>query len=87
MNAADYSASSILILTPEETTERFGWIRVETLAAQYRKPAKWIERGLEACRRAGVVDDYFERRYLKREPIPRNEIVDAAMRDILRADR
>jgi hypothetical protein len=82
-----YTASSIVILTPDETNARFGWLRVQGLAAEYRKPVAWIQRGLEACRRAGIDDDYFIARYLKRQDIPRNEAADLAMRDIVRGDR
>jgi hypothetical protein len=82
-----YTADSIRILTPVEADSRFGWMRVAALAAEFRKSAAWIERGLEACRRAGVDDDYFVRRYLKRESVARNDLADSAMRDIVRRDR
>lgn len=77
-----YTASSIRILTPAETADRFGWVKVAELAERYRKPEAWVQRGLEACRRAGVDPDYFERRYLQRLDIPRDEQVDAAMREM-----
>ena len=80
---SDYNASSIRILEPTEIIQRFTWARVAELAERYRKPAAWIERGLEACRRAGVGDDYFVQRYLQRLPVPRHEGVDAAMRELL----
>ena len=78
-----YTASAIRILEPTEISQRFSWARVAELAERYRKPAAWIERGLEACRRAGVGDEYFVQRYLRREPVPRHEGVDAAMRELL----
>ena len=78
-----YTAASIRILEPTEIIQRFTWARVAELAERYRKPADWIARGLEACRRAGVGDEYFVQRYLKREPIARHEGVDAAMRELL----
>ena len=78
-----YTAANIHILTPSEVASRFTWARAVELAERYRKPAAWIERGLEACRRAGVGDDYFVQRYLRREPVPRHEGVDAAMRELL----
>ena len=78
-----YTASSIRILTPPEISERFTWAKVASLAEQYRKPAAWIERGLEACRRAGIDDAYFEQRYLQRLDIPRHDGADAAMRELL----
>ena len=79
----DYNADSIRILEPAEITERFTWARIGELAARYNRSAAWIERGLEACRRAGIDDAYFVQRYLKREPIPRHDGADAAMRDML----
>ena len=78
-----YTASSIRVLEAVEITERFTWARVAALADQYRRPAAWIERGLEACRRAGIDDDYFVTRYLRREPIARHDGADAAMRELL----
>ena len=83
----DYNASSIHILTPTEIPARFGWARVAELAQQYRRPEAWISRGLEACRRAGVADDYFVDRYLRREPIARHAGVDDAMRELLNEER
>lgn len=80
--SATYTASNIRVLTPAETADRFGWVKAAALAEQYRKPETWIARGLEACRRARVDPDYFERRYLQRLNIPRDERVDAAMREL-----
>ena len=78
-----YTASAIRILEPTEITERFTWAKIGELAARYNRSAAWIERGLEACRRAGIDDDYFVSRYLQREPIARHDGADAAMRDLL----
>jgi hypothetical protein len=78
-----YNADSIRILDPAEISERFTWARIGELAARYNRSPAWIERGLEACRRAGISDDYFVQRYLQREPIPRHDGADAAMRDML----
>ena len=77
-----YTAANIVILTPAETADRFGWVKAAELAERYRKPEQWVQRGLEACRRAGVDPDYFEHRYLQRLNIPRDELVDAAMREL-----
>ncbi len=82
-----YNASDIRILEPAEVNERFTWARVAALADQYRKPAAWIGRGLEACRRAGIDDAYFVERYLQRLDIPRHDGADEAMRDLVRGDR
>ena len=46
------------------------------------RPAAWIARGLEACRRAGVSEDYFIARYLRRESLPLDRRVDDAMREL-----
>lgn len=79
----EYTADSIRILDASEATQRFAWLDVESLATQYRRPAAWIARGLEACRRAGVDRSYFVDRYLERKPVPRNPIVDEAFRELL----
>lgn len=78
-----YNADSIRILDGDQITEMFVWAEAAELAAQYRRPQKWIERGLEACRRSGVGRDYFIDRFLKRLPVERNEVVDAAYRELL----
>jgi len=78
-----YTASSITILEPEQVLERFFWAKANDLAVTYRKPLEWIERGLQACERVRVPHDYFIDRYLKKLPIPKDQAVDAAMRDLL----
>jgi len=45
-------------------------------------PDEWLERAVEACRRAGVEPEYIERRYLKGEAEPLRPEVDEAMRQI-----
>ena len=87
MSAATYTAADIRILEPTEVSERFTWARVAELADRYRKPAAWISRGLEACRRAGISDAYFVSRYLERSDVPRHDGADQAMRDLVRGDR
>lgn len=82
-----YTASSIAILEPEQVLERFFWAKANDLALTYRKPLEWIERGLQACERVQVPHDYFIERYLKKLPIPKDEGVDAAMRDLLIEER
>jgi len=78
-----YTASSISIIEPEQVLERFFWAKANDLALTYRKPLEWIERGLQACERVRVPHDYFIDRYLKKLPIPKDQAVDAAMRDLL----
>lgn len=77
-----YTAALIRILEPTEIASRFTWARVAALADEYRRPAAWIARGLEACRRAGVSEDYFIARYLRRESLPLDRRVDDAMREL-----
>jgi hypothetical protein len=78
-----YNADSIHILEPADITARFTWAKIGELAIRYNRSPAWIERGLEACRRAGIDDSYFVQRYLQRQPIPRHDGADAAMRDML----
>lgn len=83
----EYTASSITILASEQVLERFFWAKANDLALTYKKPLEWIERGLQACERVRVPHDYFIDRYLKKLPIPKDEGVDAAMRDLLIEER
>lgn len=82
-----YDERNIRILAPHEIEERFEWSRIGELAAKYHRPAEWIERGLEACRRCGVDPDYFVARYLERKPVTRREDVTVAFTEILREQR
>jgi hypothetical protein len=83
-----YDASSIQILDHEQVMEKFFWAKAGELAATYRLPMEWIERGLQACERAGVPHDYFVDRYLnKQRAIPKHDGVEAAMRDLLIEER
>jgi len=79
----DYNASSIVILEQNQVLERFFWAKAHDLSLTYRRPLEWIERGLQACERVRVHHDYFIDRYLKKLPIPKDQGVDAAMRDLL----
>lgn len=80
----DYTAASIHIATDEEILDRWDWAKVGHWARLYCVPDEWLERALEACRRAGVEPEYIERRYLKRDGYlePRRPEVDEAMRQI-----
>ena len=83
-----YTAADIRVLTDQEVDERFTWARVGALSEQYSRPADWIARGLEACRRARVDPDNFIVRYLERDPAtPFDPAVDEAMREILAETR
>ena len=84
-----YNASSIHIASDEEILDRWDWAKVGHWAQQYRVPAEWLERALEACRRAGVDPSYIEARYLRQDGSVgvMDEAVDAAMRDIRDEDQ
>ncbi len=78
-----YTAANIYIAKDEEIIDRWDWAKVGHWAQQYRVPAEWLERAVEACRRAGVAPEYVEQRYLRQDPdVPLDEAVDAAMREI-----
>jgi hypothetical protein len=80
----DYNADSIRILQPEEAEERFEWLKIQQLANQYHCTTEWIERGLEACWRAGVPKSYFISRYLDKDStVPVNPLVSEAFRELL----
>lgn len=78
----DYTATSIHIASDTEILDCWDWARVGHWARLYCVPDEWLERALEACRRAGVDPEYIERRYLKGEAEPLRPEVDAAMRQI-----
>jgi len=79
-----YNATSIKILQPEEASEKFEWLKIQELANRYSCTTEWIERGFEACWRAGVDKSYFIERYLEKDPaIPVNVLVGQAFREIL----
>ena len=83
-----YNASSIHIATDEEILDRWDWAKVGHWAHQYRVPAEWLERAVEACRRAGRDVEYIRDRYLRQvASVPLDEAVDAAMRDIRDEDQ
>jgi hypothetical protein len=78
-----YDASTIKILSPDEVAEKFEWAKAGELAHKYKRDVNWIESGLEACRRAGISQDYFIGRYLEKdETIPKNTMVEQAYRDL-----
>jgi hypothetical protein len=80
----DYTAKNIKILSSQEAIELMPWLSAETLATQYHRDLKFIQRGLLACRNADVPESYFVERYLKHNPdIPFHEGVDYQMRVLL----
>lgn len=80
---SDYTAASITVLAQEQVLERFFWAKAHDLAQTYHRPLAWIERGLQACERVRKPHDYFIDRYLKRLPVPKDEGVEAAFKDVL----
>jgi hypothetical protein len=76
-DSGQYDASHIKILHDAEIFEDMPWLFAETLAATYQKDLGLIQRGLEACRLAGVGNSYFVRRYLDGDKsVPLHEGVD-----------
>lgn len=83
-----YTAANIYIAKDAEILDRWDWAKVGHWAQQYRVPAEWLERAVEACRRAGVAPAYLEQRYLRQDAsVPLDEAVDAAMREIRDEDQ
>ena len=83
-----YPPADIKIASDAEVIDRWDWAKVGHWAQQYRVPAEWLERAVEACRRAGVAPAYLEQRYLRQDAsVPLDEAVDAAMREIRDEDQ
>lgn len=82
-----YDASSITILDDEQVCSRFVWAKAEVLAARFKRPVAWIQRGLEACDRIGMDHRFFIEKYLERKPLPKHEGLCAALLDILKETR
>jgi hypothetical protein len=82
--ANEYTGASIRILSPEEVSRRFDWSRAGHLAEEFKKDRKFIERGLAACRNAGLPDgQYFIDRYLRGDKtVPVNAAADLAFREL-----
>ena len=80
----DYCADNIKILTQDEA-EGFQFALIARLCADYPLVSEQcIRRGIEACRRASVLPDYYINRYLKRDAsIIKNEIVEQSYRDLM----
>lgn len=83
-----YTAENIKIMPASAAEEKWDWLKIEQLAAEYNRDPKWISRGLRACAQAGVPSAYFIERYLHgvcgepNEEVPMHEGVDAAFREI-----
>lgn len=79
---SNYDASSIQI--KPHSTEAYYWEKVGILARDFNRDSGWIERGLEACERAGVSHQYFIDRYLLKKDIPLNSEVNTESMKIQR---
>ena len=77
-----YSSDNIKI-NHDKFDQRYDWRLAEELSLQYTKPIDWIRRSIKACRLSGITPEYFINKYLKKEDIEINELVDKNMRDIL----
>lgn len=73
-----YDASSIRVLRDDEIADRFDWAKIGALASEFGVSEEWVRRGFAACREAGVPEQYFIERYLRKNPIPEHEGVTAA---------
>jgi len=83
-----YDASCIKILPRLEIEARFPWERIQSLAHEYKRDPKWIEQGIEACRRSSVDPRYFIEKYLKKNvDIPKNQLVTDAYLEITRSEK
>ena len=79
--SSEYNADCIKI----KKSSDFDFSYAHDLAHEYIKPLIFVQRGFEACRRAGMPIDYFITRYLKGDKSTlRNELVEQAYRSILR---
>jgi hypothetical protein len=90
MSDGTYTAADIRILSPEDAVERSDFARAEAWSIQYGVSPDWLQRALEACRRAGADPEYLRQRYLLpngRETAPVNPLVDEAMKEVLREQR
>jgi hypothetical protein len=79
--AQAYNADCIKI----KQSSDFDFSYTHDLSHEYDQPLVFVQRGFEACRRAGVSPEYFIARYLKSDRSgARNPLVEQAYRSILR---
>jgi len=79
----EYNASNIKI--KQYATEP--WEMSISLAETFHKDEKLIQRGLTACKLAGVDYSYYIDKYLKQLDIPLNEDVNAIYRELMNKAR
>jgi len=78
-----YNSGNIKIMHPD-FDEKYDWQLCPTLAEKYVKDVKFIERGVKACRMAGICPSYFIDKYLLKKDLPINQDVQAASRELQR---
>jgi hypothetical protein len=63
---SDYTAKDIHILTPNESSEKFIFVRVKQLSERYPQVAtEFIERLLTSCSLSGFSEELAIKRYLE----------------------
>ena len=79
----EYTAANIRVATDAEIISQWDWALVGHWAHQYSCHPEWLQRAVEACRRAGREPGYIERRYLqRRDDEPLDAAVDTALREL-----
>lgn len=79
-----YDAHSIKI----KHTTQDAWSAAISLAEEFNANEQLIQRGLEACKLAGVEFSWYVDKYLRKLPdIPRNEEVNQIYRDLQKQAR
>lgn len=68
----DYTAKDIKILSEEEL-DRFPWHIIDSIAAKYHMDVLWVRAGFEACYQLNLDPDFFIRKYILKEKLPKNE--------------
>tara|TARA_R110002153_G_scaffold181493_1_gene334779 strand:- start:855 stop:1130 length:276 start_codon:yes stop_codon:yes gene_type:complete len=82
-----YNENSIKVLSEEEATNSFDWIKVETLAAEYHLPVEVVNRGFEASHNLGISTEYFVDKYIKKlVGIEVNEEFTEVYKDLVRKE-
>jgi len=82
--SADYTSKNIKIMKLSD----FDFSHAHDLCHAFQRPLVFVQRGLEACRSAGIDKSFFINRYLIGDKTTqKNPKVEAALRDLLREDK
>lgn len=84
-----YTAKDIIILEPDQVSEKFFFVRVNELAKQYPSSSPiFIARLLEACKLSGFDEELAIQRYLAKDKriVPSPELLECH-RELLREMR